>query len=95
MCDCFLDIACYCLEKNADFAQFCKECVKLIDWNDIFVMKDSRKTSDVSQFQVTYIACCKKFVDFQIDLFVKTESLPLKAIDCNYVWYRRDHEQWH
>ena len=84
VCHCFLDIACFCLEKNADFAQFRKECVKLIGWNDIFVIKDIRQTSDVSPFHVTYIACCNKFVDFQINLFVKTESFSLRRIDYNY-----------
>ena len=39
---------------------------------------------------MTYIACCKKFVDFQIDLFVKTESFPLRTIDCRYSWARAD-----
>ena len=53
-CDCFLDISCCCLEKNADFAQFCKECVKLIGWNDIFVIKDRRRISDVSPFYLKY-----------------------------------------
>ena len=77
VCASFLDIACYCLENNTDFAQFCKECMKLKSWNDIFVIKQSRQTSDVSSFYVTYIACCKKFVDFQTDLFIERESFPL------------------
>ena len=76
MCDCFLDVACYFLEKNTDLGQVRKDCVKLKRWNDIFVIKISSQTSDVSPFYVTYIACCKKFVDFQIDLFVKTDSFP-------------------
>ena len=29
VCDYFLNITCYCLEKNADFAQFRKDCGKL------------------------------------------------------------------
>ena len=33
---------------------------------------------------MTYIACCKKFVDFQIDLFIKIESFSLRTIDCRY-----------
>ena len=39
---------------------------------------------------MTYIACRKKFVDFQIDLFVKAESFPLRTIDCRYSWARAD-----
>ena len=29
VCDCFLDIACYCLNINADFLQFQEECLRL------------------------------------------------------------------
>ena len=28
------------------------------------------------------MACCKDFVDFQIDLFIKTSSFRLRSIDC-------------
>ena len=34
--------------------------------------------------------CCKKFVDFQINLFGKTESFPLRTIGCRYCWARTD-----
>ena len=35
---------------------------------------------------------CKNFVDFQIDLFIKDGLFPLKKINCNYTWARRDYE---
>ena len=83
VCDCFLDIACYCLDINADFDQFQKECVRLKGgWNGIFVMKKSTIYDAFRLNQVTYIACCKKFVDFQIDFFVKTELFSLRTINC-------------
>ena len=56
VCDCFLDIVCYCLEINADFADVRKYCLKLKKWNDIFIIKNTDQTSDVSQFHVTYVA---------------------------------------
>ena len=46
--------------------------------------------SDVSLFHETYVACCNKFVDFQIDLFVKTDLFPLRTVDCRYSWARVD-----
>ena len=52
-------------EKNADFCQFRKDCVKLKGWNDIIAIKNSSRTSDVSLFYVTYITCYKKFVVFR------------------------------
>ena len=59
VCGFFLDIACYCLDINADFVQFQKECVRLKGgWNDIFLIRNySRTPTDL--IQVTYIACCK------------------------------------
>ena len=30
---------------------------------------------------MTYVACCEKFFDFQINLFVKTDSFPLRIVD--------------
>ena len=38
---CFLDITCYCMKINADFAQFRKDCLKLKGWNDIFISKNT------------------------------------------------------
>ena len=86
MCDCFLDIVCYRLDVNADFVQFQKECLRLkVGWNDVFLIKNPSGTP-TNLIQVTYLACCKNFVDFQIDLSVKTESFPLRTIDCRYSW---------
>lgn len=88
--DGFLDIACYCLKINADFAQFQNDCVKLKGWNNTFVIKSTSLTSDVSSFHVSYVVCCKKFSDFQIGLFLETELLPLRTVDCRYSWARTD-----
>ena len=88
VCDYFLDIACYCLDVNADFAQFRKYCVELKGWNDIFIIKNTSRTSGASLFHETYVACCNNFVGFQIDLFVKTDSFPLRTVDCRYSWAR-------
>ena len=90
VCDCFLDVACYCLEINVDFAQFQKDCVRQKGWNDIFIIKNTSQTSDVRPFHVTYVACCKKSVVFQIDFFVKTESFLLRTVHCRYSWARTD-----
>ena len=74
---------CYCF-ADADFDQFKKECVSLKGgWNDIFI-KISTIYDAFRPIQVTYIACCKKFVDFQIDLLIKTESFSLRTNDCRY-----------
>ena len=59
-------------------------------WNDIFFVKNTSPTSDVSPFHATCIVCCKKFVDFQIDLLVKTESFLLRTVDYRYSWTRTD-----
>ena len=37
-----------------------------------------------SPFHVCYVACCKDFVDFQIELFIETDSYKLKSIDCDW-----------
>ena len=37
-----------------------------------------------SLFHVTYIARCRDFVDFQIQLFIKTHLFQLIYIDCNW-----------
>ena len=43
-------------------------------------------------FHVSYVACCKDFVDFQIDLFIETDSFPLRSIDCGNSWVRQQQE---
>ena len=41
VCDSFLDIACYCLDINAYFLQFQKECLRQSgSWNDKFIIKN-------------------------------------------------------
>ena len=57
--------------------------------NYIFITEDSSGNS-ASLSPVTYIACCKKFVNFQTDFFVKRELFPLRTIDCSCSWARRD-----
>ena len=40
VCDCYLDIACYCLNINADFLQFQEECLRLSGvWNNAFIIQ--------------------------------------------------------
>ena len=90
VCDLFLDIACYCLDINANFAPFGNYCVELKGWNDILIIKNTSRTSGVSLFHETYVACCEKFADFQIDLFVKTDSFSLRTVECRYSWARTD-----
>lgn len=84
--DCFLDVTCYCLEINANFDQFQKECLKLC-YDDVLIIKNSGLRSN-RMLSVTFVACCKNFIDFQIDLFIKASLFPLKKIDCNYPWAR-------
>ena len=47
-------------------------------------MNDSEHIMEQSPFHVTYIACCKDFVDFQIELFIKTDSLEPISVDCDW-----------
>ena len=54
----------------------------------LFIIEDTGWNSSLSP--VTFTACYKKFVDFQIDLFVKTDSFPLRTINCRYSVARRD-----
>lgn len=91
VCDCFLDVACYCLETNADFDQFQRKCLKLKPTNEIFIIETSSPTSS-NMLPVKFLACCKKFVEFQIDLFIMDRTFPLRKINCNFDWTRRDYE---
>ena len=83
VCDCFLDMACYCLHTDADFIMFKKMCEEKFDDS-----VDSRifcilKAEPV--LRATYIACCSNFVDFQIYLFkVMPDTFPLASVVCNY-----------
>lgn len=59
--------------------------------NEIFVIGTSGpRSSDI--LPVKFLARCKKFVDFQIDPFIKDGTFPLKKINCNYTWARRDYD---
>ena len=85
VCDYFLEIACYCLSFDADFAQFRKICLihfgKQNRSDDVFFIKKTSQFNHQSLFRVFYAACCKDFVDFQIDLFIKTDSSLLRSRD--------------
>ena len=83
-CDCFLDISCCCLEVDHDFVEFERKSLQERKFKDIFVICGGTERR-YSQFHpIKFVVCCKAFVDFQIDLFVKTETFPLKKISCNY-----------
>ena len=82
-CDCFLDIAHYCLEITVDFAHF----QTFARCNDIFIIHNwSQRRSNFSP--IKFVECCKSFVGFQIDLFVKENSFTLRSVVCNYAWTR-------
>ena len=87
MCDCFLEIACNCLNISANVGQFKGMCFKHFDKdgsNSVFViMNASEHIMQQSLFHATYIARCRDFVDFQIELFIKTDLFELTSIDCN------------
>ena len=85
VCDYFLEIACYCLSIDVDFAQFKRMCIfhfgKRNGSNSIFVILKTSQFMRQSLFHVTYVACCKDIVDLQIDLFNETSSR-LRSIGC-------------
>ena len=41
-----------------------------------------------------FLACCKKFVEFQINLFSKDGTFPLKQANCDYTWARTDYQSY-
>ena len=85
----FLDTACYCLDIDADFACFQRECFKQKKYTYIFIIHDwTQKRSKI--FPVKFIACCKRSIDHQIDLFVKENSFPLGSVVFNYAWTREN-----
>ena len=49
--------------------------------DDVFFIKKTSQFNHQSLFHVSYAACCKDFVDFQIDLFIKTDSPLLRSRD--------------
>lgn len=85
VCDCFLEIACHCLNMSANSGQFKRMCLMHFDKkngsNSLFViMNASGQFMHQSLFHVTCMACCKDFVDFQINFFNET-SFQLRSID--------------
>ena len=73
---------------NANFGQFNGMCIKHFDKkngsNSVFViMNASEHIVKQSPFHVIYIAFCKDFVDFQIELLIETDSFELTSIDCD------------
>ena len=88
VCDCFQEIASHCSNTHTNFGQFKGMCLNHFDKNGsnsaIVIMNDSEHIMEQSPFHVTYIACCKDFVDFQIDLFIKTDSFELISVDCDW-----------
>ena len=57
------------------------------------IMNASEHIVQQIPFHITYRACCKDFVDFQIELFIKTNSFELASIDCD--WTREYQIQVH
>ena len=49
--------------------------------DDVFFIKKTSQFNHQSLFRVFYTACCKDFVNFQIDLFIKTDSSLLRSRD--------------
>ena len=45
-----------------------------------------------SAYHVYYAACCKDFVHFQIDLFIKTDSFLLRSTNCRNSWVRQQQD---
>ena len=79
-CDCFLDIACTFLVVDDDFVSF-KESVWKRENSKTYLFFVIWQREDFLNFN---FVCCREFADFQIDLFVKTKTFPLKTISCNY-----------
>ena len=55
--------------------------------NVFVIMNVSEHIVQQSPFHITYLACCKDFVDFQIELFIKIDSFKLRSVDCD--WTRK------
>lgn len=72
--------------------EICVICI-LANRTDVmtyFFIKSTSQFIRQSSFHVSYAACCSKdSVDFQIDLFIKTDSFPLRPIDCRNSWARQ------
>ena len=81
---------------SADLDQFRKMCLMHFDkqsrCDDVFFIKNTPQFSTQSPFHVSYAACCKDFVDFQIDLFIETDLFPLRSVDCGNSWGRQQED---
>ena len=89
VCDFFVEIACHCLNTNANFGQLKRTCLKHFDKkngsNSVFVIMNAlQHIVQQIPFHVTYTACSKDFVGFQIELFIKTYSFQLTSIYCDW-----------
>lgn len=71
-CDCLLDVA-HCLEFGADFDCFKKKYLEQ-NWDTSIIYAWS---------YLMFVVCCKNVVDFQIDLYVIENSVPLRSVICN------------
>lgn len=73
------------LATDASFGQFKKLCLMLLNrknGNSVFdTMNVSQVILQESPFHLTFVGCCKKFVDFQIELFNAT-SFQLRSVNC-------------
>ena len=80
--DSFLDISCSCLDVDDHFVNFQRKCLKERKFKDIFVIRNLTERRYSQFYPTEFVVCCKAFVDFQIDLFVK--------ISCNYKLLEND-----
>ena len=85
--DCFLETACYYLNFDANFGQFKRICLRHFDKmtgsDSVFVIMNASHLNCQSMVHKTYIACCKDFADFQIELLMETDLFEPASIDCN------------
>ena len=84
ICDCFFDISCSCLEVDDDFVKFQRKCLKQRSFRDIFVIRGWTERRRSQFYPTKFVVCCKAFLDFQIDFFVKKETFRLRKVSCNY-----------
>ena len=65
MCDCFLDVACYCLEINDRFIAFQKRCLKKKKYRDILLFAIVQKEDDLVFFQQSLLFVAKHLATFK------------------------------
>ena len=56
-CDCFLDIACYCLEINDGFVALQKRCLKEKKYRDIFIIGHCTERRRSYFFPTKFVVC--------------------------------------